>query len=226
MFRKPTAPSFSRSPRPRLSAGRAGASRGYTVIEVLMAMTVLAIGGAGVISMQKTSVTANLDARKTDVANSIARMWVERLRRDAMQWTTPDPTNQTTTNFANTTILAPNVGTGWFLPPSTISASDGTTTMSAGFDILGRDAPDLTQALFCVNIRLQWLTTTATPPGGDMLRADVRVLWPVGISNSPPAGGFCNITTTANYLDPNSVSAPDLTYHAIYLTTNIVENTQ
>ena len=64
---------------------KASAARGYLVIEVVMALTVLAIGGAGVITMQKTSVTGNLDARKaTDVANSIARMWVERLRQDGM----------------------------------------------------------------------------------------------------------------------------------------------
>ena len=66
-------------------------ARGYTAIEVLMAMTVMAIGGAAVITMQKTSVTANLDARRADVANSIARTWVERLRRDGMAWTSPGP---------------------------------------------------------------------------------------------------------------------------------------
>ncbi len=181
-----------------------------------MAMTVLAIGGAGVITMQKTSVTGNLDARKADVANSIARMWVERLRQDGMSWTTP-------TNFANTLILNGNVGKGWFLPPSVVSPTDATTTMSAGFDILGRDAPDLTQALFCVNLQLTWLTPVATPPGGDMLRADVRVLWPIGVSNTPPAG-FCSAANTANLADPNTVNAGQLTYHAIYLTTSLVGN--
>ena len=50
-----------------------------------MAMTVMAIGGAAVMTMQKTSVTGNLDARKADVANSIARTWVERLQRDSMR---------------------------------------------------------------------------------------------------------------------------------------------
>ncbi|MGH7270108.1 MAG: type IV pilus modification PilV family protein [Polyangiaceae bacterium] len=211
---------------PRRAAARLTAGAGYTIIEVLMAMTVLAIGGAGVITMQKTSVTGNLDARKADVANGIARTWVERLRRDAMQWTLPTGAG-TASNFANTVFLNGNVqpaGAGiWFLPKTVLSPSDGTTTMSAGDDILGRDVPDLTTALFCVNLRLTWLDTTGAPPGGDLIRADIRVLWPIGIAVAPPAGGFCNATTAA-LADPNSVNAPSLTYHAIYLTTSVAEN--
>src|SRR5580704_14182035 len=98
----PTSPALARTRRARRA-------RGYTVIEVLMAMTVLTIGGAGVITMQKTSVASNVEARKADVANSIARMWVERLRQDAMGWTTPTAT-VTTSNFGNTTYLNGNVG--------------------------------------------------------------------------------------------------------------------
>ena len=70
-----------------------------------MAMTVMAIGGAAVITMQKTSVTANLDARRADVANAIARTWVERLQRDAMAWTLPGP-EAAGNNIANAPILS------------------------------------------------------------------------------------------------------------------------
>jgi len=170
--------------------------RAYTVIEVLMAMTVLAIGGAGVITMQKTSVSGNVEARKADIANSIGRMWIERLRQDAMGWTTPTATNSAS-NIGNTTYLNGNVGTGpapaWFVPATTVSPGDGTATMSAGFD------------------------STA-----DMMRADVRVLWPVGINVTPPAG-FC---VTAATIDPNlSTTSTSLIFHELYLTTNLVKNT-
>jgi len=199
-----------------------------------MAMTVMAIGGAAVIAMQKTSVVGNVDARKADVANSIARTWVERLQRDAMQWTLPGPEGPQS-NLANALILA-NVNTvpgQWFLPIQAIGKSGVVETASPGFDILGRDLPQaqLVNADFCVNVRLQFLNQTALPPGGDFIRADVRVIWPIGILNSNP--GFCNKTTAA-LADPNTDPAAQrdpnadpnaLVFHTLYVTTGIMENT-
>jgi prepilin-type N-terminal cleavage/methylation domain-containing protein len=208
-------------------------ARGYTAIEVLMAMTVMAIGGAAVITMQKTSMTGNLDARRADVANSIARTWVERLERDGMSWTEPGPENSGN-NIANALIISQVVNNNgqWFLPQQEIGLTVP-ETMSPGFDILGRDLPlmQLGSADFCVNVRLTWLTQTALPPGGDLIRADVRVLWPIGIINSLP--GFCNQTTAA-LLDPNTDPNVALAagadpnspvFHQLYLTTTIKENT-
>lgn len=199
-------------------------SRGYTAVEVLMAMTVMAIGGAAVITMQKTSVTANLDARRADVANTIARTWVERLQRDSMAWTLPGPDGTGTNNIGNAAIVGTvttNAG-NWFLPTQEMNITSP-ESMSPAFDILGRDVP-LVNADFCVNVRL-WLLTP------DLVRADVRVIWPIGILNSAP--GFCNanvavlndpnVQPPGVLVDPNvDPSAP--VFHAIYLTTSIREN--
>jgi hypothetical protein len=178
--------------------------------------------------MQKTSVAGNAEARKADMANTIGRMWIERLRQDAMGWTTPNATNQTT-NFGSTKYLNGNVGSNnaqpaWFVPATTISPGDGTATMSAGFDILGRDQPagSIANANFCVNIALTWLDATGVPPGGDMIRADVRVIWPVGIGVVPPSD-YC---VKAASVDPNlGTTTTSVMYHELYLTTNLVENT-
>jgi prepilin-type N-terminal cleavage/methylation domain-containing protein len=216
------------------SAARRGARRAYTVIEVLMAMTVMAIGGAAVITMQKTSVTGNLDARRADVANAIARTWVERLHRESMQWTLPGRENPTGNNLANAPVLANVVAAPgiWFLPVQDMGKSGAFETMSPAFDILGRDLPQasMNTADFCVHVRLSWLGTTLTPPGGDLMRADVRVLWPMGILNSLP--GFCNAASAA-LLDPNGDPAilrtagadpNEPAFHAIYVTTSVREN--
>jgi prepilin-type N-terminal cleavage/methylation domain-containing protein len=210
-------------------------ARGYTAIEVLMAMTVMAIGGAAVITMQKTSVTANLDARRADVANSIARTWVERLQRDAMAWTQPGPASAGN-NIGNALIINEVVaGSGkWFLPVQEAGITVP-ETMSPAFDILGRDLPGpppFANPDFCVNVRLTWLNQTALAPFGDLIRADVRVLWPIGIINSYP--GFCNTTTAAladPNTDPNATRDPNAdpsapVFHTIYVTTSIRENAQ
>jgi prepilin-type N-terminal cleavage/methylation domain-containing protein len=187
-------------------------SPGYTAVEVLMAMTVMAIGAAAVMSMQKASVTGNLDARKTDVANSIARTWVERLERDAMQWTAPGPTAGSTSNIAVAALIAngvANAGT-WVFPNQYIGSNP---PFSPGFDILGRDlaAADLGNAIFCANVRLSWLSTNA------LIRADVRVLWPRGITGAP-ASNWCK-AVLPDAPDPHM-------YHSIYVTTALRGNPQ
>ena len=159
-----------------------------------MAMTVMAIGVAAVMTMHKTSVTANLDARKTDVANAIARTWVERLQRDSMSWTAPNATNPTGNNFTNAALIASHVTGLWYLPIDEMGLT-APETMSPGFDILGRDLDDPTQAQFCVNVRLTWLVPQALPAEPGLIRADVRVLWPRALTTTPT--GFCNAGTAA-----------------------------
>ena len=198
---------FAGTPRPPRSA-----ARGFTVIEVLIAMTIMMIGAAGVITMQKTAIQANLEARKTDVANSIARMWVERLRRDAMQWTIV-PGNGSAVTINNTAAVLLNP-TQWAFPTGEYVNNVG-PVMSEGFDILGRDlaAGDISQSVFCVNVAITPLTASAPA----LLRADVRVLWPRNISGAPPS--FCTAVDQAL-----SQGSDTQLYHSIYVTTALSVN--
>lgn len=213
------------APTRRSSNDRAG---GYTAIEILLAMTVMAIGAAAVMSMQKATMKGNLDARKMDVANSIARTWVERLERDAMQWTLPGASNPgAASNLSNAKLISGFVDTGWFVPVNQMGGV-GTPpeTTSYGFDILGRDlaSSDIpSSAVFCVNMRLTTLVAN------QFYRADVRVLWleKLGTSGANPSP-FCSSTNAdMTALDPNAtsnVSPSSPRYHAIYTTTAIREN--
>jgi type II secretory pathway pseudopilin PulG len=224
------------------------AAGGYTAVEVLMAMTVMVIGAAAVMAMQKASVTGNLDARKTDMANNIARLWVERLQRDAMQWTCPSAACPSSNNMcagggaAGALLLCNNVTGTWFLPVAPNNPYLGKTTpesMSPGFDLLGRDLPQgelapsaatgWAGAQFCVNVRLTWLVTPIPNPLGTtepgLIRADVRVIWPRGIVGGAPAAGFC--TQAVGQLADPEQSAPATQlpfFHTIYMTTTIKEN--
>lgn len=211
------------------------ASHGYTAVEVMMAMTVMLIGAAAVISMQKTSIQANTDARRTDLANSIARTWMDRLQRDAMQWTCPGPSCPFGGNTPNNALIvnSGNVGTGWFLPSQYLGATTP-EAMSPGFDVLGRDLPKtllapntLTSwpgAEFCVNVRLTWLVAPSGTVEPGLIRADVRVLWPRSITGGVPAKGFCNDTNAAlDDPESNVAAAQKPFYHALYLTSALRE---
>ena len=213
------------------------AARGYTAVEVLMAMTVMVIGAAAVISMQKTSVTGNLDARQTDIANGIGRAWMERIERDAMQWTCPGPACPSTANTPWTALVVNPTSTitgKWFLPKQYLGTTNP-ETMSPGFDILGRDlplaqlAPDSVSgwpgATFCVNVRLSWLVAQSLPIEPGLVRADVRVLWPRGIGNGTPSAGFCTDAIGALDDPETGVTASEHPFfHTLYMTTSVRES--
>jgi hypothetical protein len=182
-----------------------------------LALTVLLISMAGVMSMQKASIQGNNDARMLDMANSIAREWQERLRRDAMTWTQPDEGGTATENWSSNTFLISQLGTGanvgafqYLSAPTT----GYTTAMPAGysraFDILGRDVPfngtTYPNAVFCAQARGDWLLQD------QLLRTEVRVYWLAQMMTAP-SGKFC----VSDSPDVNSAA----TYHFVYATTAV-----
>jgi type II secretory pathway pseudopilin PulG len=207
----------------------APSTAGYTAVEIMMALTVMTIGAAAVMSLQKTSVTGNFDARETDLAASIARTWIDRLHRDAMNWTMPNNTYPTVSNFNNALLLSQPAYGKWALPNFEMNGPNTPPeTMSYAFDMLGRDIPSgqatatPSPVVFCVNYRLQWLVpANLTPAPGigvepGLIRVDLRVLWPRDIV-SRPTGDWCTAVSTL----VNPEQDPQPTYHAIYMTTTI-----
>jgi type II secretory pathway pseudopilin PulG len=191
---------------------------GFTAIEVMLSLTILAIGTAGVIAMQTTAIDGNYDARRLDVANGILRLWTERLRRDGMLWTLPNAENPlpTSDNRAANALLLTNVqanptNAAWVLP---IEREADIVPLMPQFDLLGRDilASDATTpVMFCTQVRLSWLSLN------NLMRADVRVFWPRGSGSMDdctqnPAAGWETLPTTINK------------YHFVYGVTAIRRN--
>jgi hypothetical protein len=201
------APGIKRSRRSRSSLA-------YTAVEVMLAMTVLFISSAGVISMQKAAIQGNLDARKLDVANSIARIWLDRLATDATVWNVQ--TGLTQTLWLNTLL-----NNGFQTPLPQPAASPIYSPM---FDILGRDiqAQDPT-VVFCthVNVTLDALNPPtlnamgAVVAGGPgLLRVTVLVYWAKNLlGGGAPSTNLCAVSDVAGA----EAAAPG-TYHMIYAT--------
>ncbi len=190
--------------------------RGYTAVEVLMSMTLFAIGAAGVISMQRATIQGTEDARRYDVAMNIANTWASRLQRDAMFWNKNIVTNAPIVTAA--TRYVPQIGTPactatWCTPTAQVGESPY-------FDLSGRDIPanpaDNSHA-FCVQYRLAWVANPAfngQPAPTGFARAEVRVIFrrlDYGII------GNC----------ANLPAAPPMTeYHFIHVTTALRENSR
>jgi type II secretory pathway pseudopilin PulG len=207
---------MTRSP---LSRSR-GKLRGYTAVEVLLAMTVLLIGSAGVMTMQKVSIQANLEARKLDVANSIAHAWMERLQTDATQWTLPSNSVAGAPNLGNTMWLK-NAWGGWFLPA--IPAAFPDDGLSPAFDILGRDLPlaSAANAVFCTHLRFDQIAQDSLG-NPTAVRATVIVFWAKQLVQSEAvAGGNCT-----GYFDVAADEAANPgSWHMVYASTAIRKNT-
>lgn len=197
--------------------------RGYTVVEVLSAMTLFAIGAAGVISMQRVTILGGDDARRMDVATNIAHEWTARLQRDSMYWTKPNSTDTATSNLTSDTTWLANVSTSpntWITPAAADPTSD--PGKSGSFDLFGRDRPTgSSDHIFCTQYRLKWITDPGDPaigPGASML-AEVRVFW-ARLDNAPILE--CGSLT----VPPDQTAGPDARtyYHFVYAATVIRPN--
>ena len=71
----------------RRGRARRSALRAYTIVELVMSLSVLAIGVSGVIAMQRVTVSANRHAKNLMLATRIAEAWADQLTADATLWT-------------------------------------------------------------------------------------------------------------------------------------------
>jgi len=189
--------------RGRLARG----ARGYTAVEVMLAMTVLLISTAGVMAMQKGAVQGNLDARRLDIANSIARTWLDRLSTDATAWNSNTPT-------LGATQWLGALSTAYTVPAYGATGAGSPGLLSPAFDIMGRDLPAADPTMvFCVEVKLD---TLAVDSGANptVVRGTVLVFWPKNLLG----GGLPTLGCAAGaVLDPAVVEAATPgTYHMLY----------
>lgn len=184
------------------------------MVELLMALAVMAIGVGGVIAMQKVTVASNGHAKNLAIATHIAQSWLDELAAEAGQW-------NGTNDFDDTDWLT-NVGAedgaagAWFRP-----AYVATRNFGPAFDALGSpvaSADIATDAQFCADLRLRWLSGQETiKRGAGLIRVEVRVFWRqhgvVGLAGAAPSH-VCDIAPN----DFDSADAQRL-FHVVYLST-------
>jgi prepilin-type N-terminal cleavage/methylation domain-containing protein len=189
--------------------------RGYTAVEVMMALTLLLIGSVGVMAMQRAAVQGNADAREMDVATSIARSWIERLERDATLWTPSIVPTVPPTNLTSALLVNENPTGIWYVPQARLAPAGAQNDVeSAGEDILAQDMASLTQAglRYCVNLRVTPLTLDQT-----LMRVEVRVFWPRNLTQSPDPN-YCNSAPAA------ALDTATQQYHFVYAATALRQN--
>lgn len=153
--------------------------RGYTAVELMMAIGIFGIGVTGIISMQKVTAVSNQHAKNLSIATQIAASWLDMLATDATTWTAPSRSGGTGlvsgTTWLNSVTANANAATSWILPAYSVPLSFG-----PAFDALGNPVNPATNpgsVAFCSHLRLSWLYQPNPTDGNGLIRAEVRVFW-------------------------------------------------
>ncbi|HTJ83331.1 MAG TPA: hypothetical protein VL400_16545, partial [Polyangiaceae bacterium] len=143
--------------RRRLRAERAG----YTIVEIMIALGVLAIGGSAIIAMQRVSVMGTISAQNLVNASTIASGYASRVEAEgASTWTVNNSTGLAGTIFNR----------GMTTQDTWIDADpNGTGTDESMVDLRGRAATG-TNVAYCSFVRISKLAD-------DTVRVDVRTLY-------------------------------------------------
>jgi prepilin-type N-terminal cleavage/methylation domain-containing protein len=150
-----------------MSRGSQRRQRGYTVVELVMAMAIMAVGVAGVIAMQGVTAASNRHARTLTVATHVGQAWLDMLATESSLWTERD-------SLARTTWLARvDSEASWFRPAFSSSVNFGPAFDTLGNAVAIDDLERDTQ--YCVDLRLLRLEESAG--GAGLIRAEVRVYW-------------------------------------------------
>lgn len=194
--------------RPRSFA----ASRGYTVMEVMMSLAILGVGASGVMAVQKATLLANTSAKNLATASFIAEGWMERLRVDALQWNDPAGVPDLATDTA--WLKSATTNPLWIIP-GTITApmTGGSDADVTGADTFLTDPSPIAASAFCTQLRLTSYNPATLSTFRKLIRAEVRVIW--------ARSGYPLDCTTLNPAD----TALRNDYGAVYLTSAVQQNT-
>ena len=135
--------------------------RGYTLVELMMALALFVVAVLGIIAMQKITAATNGHAKNVAMAQRIAQSWAGQLEMDGTTW------------------RAQAFGPGWLNTdnawgrPAYIAAR----SFGGAFDALGNPLADadVARAHFCTHLRMA--TLYPATGGNGMLRAEIRVFW-------------------------------------------------
>jgi prepilin-type N-terminal cleavage/methylation domain-containing protein len=193
--------------------------RGYTAVELMMAIGIFGIGVTGIIAMEKVTTVSNQHAKNLAIATHIAESWMDMLATDSVMWNHPSPGNSAP-DIGQTTWLqsvTPNANTAndWLLPQYSTVLSFGPAFDALGNPLNPTTAPNGSIA-FCSHLRLSWLYQP-TVSGNGLIRAEVRVFWLR--DGQGFAQGMCTAAQVAN------VGSAPQTFHFVQKISAIRENT-
>lgn len=153
---------------------RAASVAGYTLVEVMLAVAILAVGATGILGLQAAAIRGNQEANEFATATRTVELWLDRYRMDALAWRTGGAgTLPSSALFASTEFMQamPTVGSsGWVAPPAARPGSFGPATQLS-FHGNPSAAPGAPTPVYCTQANMSWVYD------GTAVRIDVRTFW-------------------------------------------------
>jgi type IV pilus assembly protein PilV len=188
-------------------------ARGYTLVELMMALALFTVATLGIISLQKITVVSNAHAKNVAIAQRVAQSWASQLELDATAWRAAFGAG-----FLNST--------GAWQRPAYLAARN----FGGAFDAYGAPltdtSADLQKAAFCTHVRMTWLYPATMAVGGNAtLRAEIRVFWMrEGESPIDTFTSMCSAAQTASQVQAIGLATDH--YHFVYQTVGVRQHFQ
>jgi len=177
---------------------------GFTIVELMMALALFAVGVTGLVAMQVSTTYSNRMAKDLATATQLARTWQERLTMDGNLW--GGPNNWALSNSTWLQVVQAS-NAQWVLPST--SGGFGPAAGSRGEPVA------LANAYFCTHIRL---TRLLDDPGAGLIRSEVRVFFPKGPEAWSGGDPYCDPGA-----DVGDIGAATTNFHFIYATSVVRE---
>jgi prepilin-type N-terminal cleavage/methylation domain-containing protein len=194
----------------RKALARRRPERGYTLVELMMALALFAVAVVGIIAMQKITIVSNAHAKNVAMAQRIAQAWAGQLEMDATEWRN--------TGFGSGWLNSANL---WQRPAYLAGRQFG-----GAFDALGNPLTDdqLARAAFCTHVRMTWLFPDSMGTSGNgVLRAEIRVFWlKEGEVPLVATEGFCAAIQTR----ASDIGLATERYRFVYQTVGVRQHSQ
>ncbi len=145
--------------------------KGFTLIEVLIALTILAIGLLGVALMQVTSISGNTFSREMSVATELGQDMLEKLRTLQYTSTTTDPALTAVTHPIAADVaanLAPAISSNanniiderglWTARATALGTSAGPVLYTRIWTVIDGGSPNclLPVSMKCISVTVSW----------------------------------------------------------------------
>lgn len=186
--------------------------RGYTLVELMMALALFAVAVIGIIALQKIVIVSNAHAKNVAMAQRIAQAWAGQLEMDATEWGR--------NGFGSGWLNDANV---WQRPAYIAGRQFG-----GAFDALGNPLKDneLSRAAFCSHVRMAWLFPASMGTAGNgMLRAEIRVFWlKDGETALDSTASMCAAAQTST--QAKSIGLATDRYRFVYQTVGVRQHSQ
>lgn len=185
--------------QPRGSRAR---RRGYTLVELMMAIAVFTTAVLGIITLQKMTVVSNKHAKDVTTAQRIAQAWAAQLELDGTVWRTGNGAG-----FLNQNAT-------WDRPSYIPARKFGAAFDALGNPLTDSDA-DVARASFCTHVRMNWLYPGNTGRAGNaVIRAEIRVFWLRDGKELPAGQLLCRPLETQPTI--TNIGFANELYHFIY----------